>query len=420
MSNPVRTMKTRAKNATQHPGYAQRKPRQPADSNTAAIKARKAEAATAARAAAAVAKKVNSARLSKFEQEAMDLEDILAATPRPNFTPITSRALPSASEPSAAGSVIESEVGTDEVDLDKAMYNPGSTTEDDTESELSVLPTSPLKRTYAEVASSLHKGSTKPAASGVKAPPAAKPAKPAPAKLVAAQSKAPSDSATESDSTAPSRPFHPQPPAPSKQAQRVNPPPSTASETEPDSPPPKIKARALQRLGSFRDLGDLDESLRRPKPVPKKKPSGRKAVDLSRAMGKDESEATANPASGWRSWKIRHTDTEERMDLDLPARTSGAVPEKGKTEKKAKVNEEKAKAMAMARGKRRVYDQTMIILSESEVEIVEGGGKGKGKATEANLKSMEVDVEVGTSKFVVPTLLPGARKQPLPRATNTM
>ena len=157
MSNPVRTMKTRAKNATQHPGYAQRKPHQPADSNTVAIKARKAEAATATRAVAAVAKKVNSARLFKFEQEAMDLEDILTATPRPNFTPITSRALPSASEPSAAGSVIESKVGTNEVDLDKAMYNPGSTTEDDTKSELSILPTSPLKRTYTEVASSPHK-----------------------------------------------------------------------------------------------------------------------------------------------------------------------------------------------------------------------------------------------------------------------
>ena len=132
-----------------------------------------------------------------------DLEDILAATPCPNFTPITSHALPSASDPSAAGLVIESEVSTDEVNLDKAMYNPGSTTEDDTESELSVLPTSPLKRTYTEVASSPHKGRTKPAASGVKAPLAAKPTKLAPAKLVAAQPKAPSDSAMESDSTAP-------------------------------------------------------------------------------------------------------------------------------------------------------------------------------------------------------------------------
>ena len=69
--------------------------------------------------------------------------------------------------------------------------------------------------------------------------------------------------------------------------------------------------------------------------MPKKKPLGCKAVDLSRVMGKDESEAMANPASGWRSWKIRHTDTEEWMDLDLLARTSGTVSEKGKTEEKA-------------------------------------------------------------------------------------
>ena len=82
-------------------------------------------------------------------------------------------------------------------------------------------------------------------------------------------------------------------------------------------------------------------------------------------MGKDKSKATANPASGWRSWKTRHTDTEEQMDMDLPARTGGAVPEKGKTEEKAKVKEEKA--MAMAKG---VYDQTMIILSV-------GTGRGK-------------------------------------------
>ena len=104
--------------------------------------------------------------------------------------------------------------------------------------------------------------------------------------------------------------------------------------------------------------------------MPKKKPLGSEAVDLSRAMGKDESKATANPASGWRSWKTRHTDTEEQMDMDLPARTGGAVPEKGKTEEKAKVKEEKAMAMAMAKGKRRVYDQTMIILSV-------GTGRGK-------------------------------------------
>ena len=77
MSNPNCTMKTRGKNATQHPGYIQWKPYQPADSNMAAIKARKAEATTAARAAAAVVKEVNSAQLSKFEKEAMELEAYL-------------------------------------------------------------------------------------------------------------------------------------------------------------------------------------------------------------------------------------------------------------------------------------------------------------------------------------------------------
>ena len=154
-----------------------------------------------------------------------------------------------------------------------------------------------MKRTYNEVASSLHKGRTKLAASGVQAPLAAKPTKLAPAKLVAVQPEAPSDSAMESDSTAPSQPFNPQTPAPLKQSQQVTP-PSTASETEPDSPPPKIKACDLQHLESFWDLGDLDDSLCRPKPVTKKKPSRSKAMDLSRAIGKDESESMANPASG--------------------------------------------------------------------------------------------------------------------------
>ena len=80
MSNPIHTMKTRAKNAIQHPGYAQQKPSQPADSNTAVIKARKAKAATAVKAAVTVVKKVNNTWLYKFKQEAMDLGDMLMAT----------------------------------------------------------------------------------------------------------------------------------------------------------------------------------------------------------------------------------------------------------------------------------------------------------------------------------------------------
>ena len=61
-----------------------------------------------------------------------------------------------------------------------------------------------MKRTYAVVASSPHKGRAKLAASGAEAALAAKPTKPAPAKLVAAQAKAQFDSAMESDSTRPS------------------------------------------------------------------------------------------------------------------------------------------------------------------------------------------------------------------------
>ena len=131
------------------------------------------------------------------------MEDMLGATPHPHFTPATGRA----SEPSAAGPVLPSEVDTDEVNPDKVTYQPGLTTENDTESELSVLPTLPWKRTYAEVASSPHKGGAakaKPAAAGAKASLAAKPAKLAPMKLAAVEAL--SDSVMESNSILPPSP----------------------------------------------------------------------------------------------------------------------------------------------------------------------------------------------------------------------
>ena len=59
MSNPVHTMETRVKNATQHPGYVQQKPHQPADSNAMMVKLKKTEATAAAKAAKVVVKKVN-------------------------------------------------------------------------------------------------------------------------------------------------------------------------------------------------------------------------------------------------------------------------------------------------------------------------------------------------------------------------
>ena len=55
--------------------------------NASLTKAQKAEAARAAKVKKAAAKRLNATRLSKFEQDTMDGEDILNVTPHPNFTP---------------------------------------------------------------------------------------------------------------------------------------------------------------------------------------------------------------------------------------------------------------------------------------------------------------------------------------------
>ena len=85
MSNPACTITTRAKNAAQHPGYAQQQPCQPVDSNTGLTKAKKSEAARVAKTTKAVVKKLNASVFSKFEQHAMEREDMLNVTPCPNF-----------------------------------------------------------------------------------------------------------------------------------------------------------------------------------------------------------------------------------------------------------------------------------------------------------------------------------------------
>ena len=169
-------------------------------------------------------------------------------------------------------------------------------------------------------------------------------------------------------------------------------------ETEPDPPPPKPKARALQHLESHQDLGDLDENIHQSKPVPKKLPSGSKAVVLSKVKDKDRSKVPANPVSEWRSWMARHMDAEDEMEVDLPVNAGVGIVEKGEM-KEGKGKEQKVK------GKRNMSDQMLIISCDLlEIEIVEDGGKGKGKATEP--KSVK-------AKFIVPPL--PADKQPAPR-----
>ena len=125
MSTESHKMSTRAKNATQHPGYVQQKPHQPANLKP---KSKRAEA----KAKKAIAKEQGAARLMKFEQDIMEREDVLNATPHPNFTPTARHTKVPAFETSPAG-LIKSEVDTNEMNPDKATYNPGPTTDKDTD-----------------------------------------------------------------------------------------------------------------------------------------------------------------------------------------------------------------------------------------------------------------------------------------------
>ena len=148
-------MRTRPKNATQNPGHIVKPPCKPANANAKTTKDKKADTVKA-KAAKAVAKKLGVAQCSKFEQEAMEREDMLDATPCPNFTPATSHILAPSSEPVAAESVLESEVETDKANPDKATYQADAVSDDNSLSLLSAVPT--LKMSYAEVASPECKG----------------------------------------------------------------------------------------------------------------------------------------------------------------------------------------------------------------------------------------------------------------------
>ena len=145
-------METRAKNASQRSGYAQRKPRQPAAPAGNKSKTKKEEVAVV-KAEKIATERHGAACVAKFEQEVMEREDMLNATPHPIFTSTADHGSAPPSNPSAPSSVIESEVDTNKMDPDKSTYMPGSTTEESSTDNLTAIPTSLPKRTYAEVAS---------------------------------------------------------------------------------------------------------------------------------------------------------------------------------------------------------------------------------------------------------------------------
>lgn len=437
--NPPRTVTTRATNATQHPGLiAAKTTRKPATASAKAAKANK--AATAA--AKAEAKELKSASLAKFHEDTMDREEMLEATPHPDITPTRRRPYVSSSGPSAAGSVVESDVDTDEVNPDKATYEPGSTTEDDSTSELSAVPTSPIKRTYAEVASP-KKQAPKPAKAAAATSSKVAP----PAKLAKQQSYSAteSDSATEPDSPQPSRPafklavaskaqsntkssksahvaapavsaplsksrpstaaptitIDPTTPKPlQKPRKKKIPSPTTVSETEPDSPPPKPKARSLQRDGSCRDLSKLD--LVPKTSVTKGTTEGRSKGKEAKDKGKGKSERPVDLITSWKNWKAdprRKGNAGDAMDVDAPVKANGGdAQERPTTKKKASTKRDTS---------------VDPIDRSSDIEIIEnepeakGKGKGKEKSVEGKGKARTKEVEdadMGTSDLVFPTL----------------
>ena len=140
---------TRASNKNAHPGLVDQTTCKPADPSKMAAKATK----EAEKIAKATTKKLGAAQLKEFEQDTMARKNMLDGTPHPTtLTPLVSRTMVPGSDLGIGSSIVESDVDTDEMNPEKMMYQPGTTTEDDT-SSLSATPTSPLKRTYAKVAS---------------------------------------------------------------------------------------------------------------------------------------------------------------------------------------------------------------------------------------------------------------------------
>lgn len=449
--NPPRTVTTRAANATAHPGLIASMAHKPADPSVKMAKANKAAKAVAK----AEAKEHKGAHLAKFQEDAMDREEMLEATPRPDITPACCCTHVPSSGLRAAGSVVESEVDTDDINPDKATYQPGSTTEDDSISKLSAVPTSPIKPTYAQVVASPtpKKKIPQPAATAqvAKAAAATSSRMVPPAKLAKEQaySAMESNTAMEPDSPAPSRPAEASktssnadplkasksthttvlpvsaplcisplsaavpsiivnpgtPVVPQKSWQKRISSPTVVSETEADSPPPKPKACSLQRLKSCHDLGEIDKD-----PLPKRSVA---KVGKGKGKGKETSDGLINLTASWKMWRAdprKKADAGEAMKVDVPVEAVGGA-NWGRPTTKKRVSAKRVAPLDP-------IDQSLDIeVLENNEDRVEGKGKekrvdakgkekekiveekGKGKARTANDK--DTDSDMGTSEVTV-------------------
>ena len=339
--------KHNTKNMDQLPGYAQRQPHQPG-----VEKSRKTKnvAATTAKAAKVVAKQLGATCVSKFEQDEMERENMLDATPHLIFTPA----------PGHIGVLVadlnsdafdDNKNDSEMLDLDKGNYQPG--TAEDYSDNLFEVPTSPMqKKTFAEAASPRGKARVAPIINAASSkqrliqyelgttteseyPPhqAMKPTKLIWPSVSAFKTQTSSSKAmakgdevnltTESDSatppTTPSTSLSPKTPVPRKRTKqsRMS---SMAMDTEPNSLSHEVKPHALQQLRSFLDLESLDETPCRPM-VKLKKLLGSKAADLK---VNDQAGSTAGDStSHWREWKAREPSDEKNVEINPAGRKSG-------------------------------------------------------------------------------------------------
>lgn len=145
----------RTKNASQHPGYIQKKPCEPAVDKPKMKK----QTGDAVKAEEAAAKKFGAARVLEFKKDTMAKEEMLDVTPHPVFSSTAGRHdhVP-ASGPGAPGSISKSNVDIDELNPDKGTCKSVSMTENDSADNLSIALVLPPKGTYAEVVSPRGKG----------------------------------------------------------------------------------------------------------------------------------------------------------------------------------------------------------------------------------------------------------------------
>ena len=116
----------------------------------------------AATTAKVIAKQLGTTHVSKFEQDEMEREDKLDATPHLIFTPALSCIGVSVADPNS-DAFNANKNDSEMLDLDKGNYQPGTT--EDYSDDLFEVPTSPMqKRTYTKAASPRGKARVAPVA----------------------------------------------------------------------------------------------------------------------------------------------------------------------------------------------------------------------------------------------------------------